>query len=170
FINAKGQDFSELDKGNWHLHFAMRGTDNCSHQISFGQAKFTIGATAYAAGVPVLGNYARDGEWYSFDIPYETICRLATEIFPGAQVVRQLTRTTTSGSLPAVASATRFISTIFSSGVTKTPSKSPVSLRSLPTVTPTTLRLKSTIWPAVASPRWICPVSTSFAKAIPSRR
>lgn len=85
FINPHGQDFSELDNGNWHLHFAMRGTDNCSHQISFGQAKFTIGATAYAAGVPVLGNYARNGEWYSFDIPYETISRLATDIFPGAQ-------------------------------------------------------------------------------------
>lgn len=84
FINDHGQDFSELEKGNWHLHFAMRGKDDCSHQIAFGQAKFTIGATAYAAGVPVLGNYKRDGEWYSFDIPYETLQQLATEVFPTA--------------------------------------------------------------------------------------
>lgn len=84
FINDRGQDFSELEKGDWYLHFAMRGTDNCSHQIAFGQAKFTIGATAYAAGVPVLGNYKRDGEWYSFDIPYDELKTLATEVFPAA--------------------------------------------------------------------------------------
>ena len=62
----------------------MRGTDNCSHQIALGQAKFTIGATAYTAGVPVLGNYARDGEWYSFDIPMTELRSLASDIFPSA--------------------------------------------------------------------------------------
>lgn len=85
FINDHGQDFSELENGNWHLHFAMRGTDNCSHQIALGHAKFTIGATPYDAGVPVLGNYARDGEWYSFDIPYEVLAGLTTDIFPASQ-------------------------------------------------------------------------------------
>ena len=85
FINDHGQDFSELDRGDWHLHFAMRGTDQCSHQIALGQAKFTIGSTAYAAGVPVLGNYRRDGEWYSFDIPMTELRQLAAEIFPGAK-------------------------------------------------------------------------------------
>lgn len=85
FINDHGQDFSELEKGNWHLHFAMRGTDDCSHQFALGQAKFTIGPTAYAAGVPVLGNYRRDGEWYSFDIPYDVLKSLATEVFPASQ-------------------------------------------------------------------------------------
>jgi len=85
FINAQGQDFSLLDIGNWHLHFAMRGTDNCSHQIALGQAKFTIGGTAFAAGVPVLGNYKRDGDWYSFDIPVETLRPLASEMFPASQ-------------------------------------------------------------------------------------
>ncbi|MDE6157114.1 MAG: hypothetical protein K2F78_03095, partial [Muribaculaceae bacterium] len=84
FINDHGQDFSELETGNWHLHFAMRGTDDCSHQIALGQAKFTIGSTAFAAGVPVLGNYVRDGEWYSFDIPMEELRQLASEIFPGS--------------------------------------------------------------------------------------
>lgn len=84
FINAEGQDFSELENGNWHLHFAMRGTDDCTHQIALGQAKFTIGGTAFGAGVPVLGNYMRDGEWYSFDIPYSELCKLATEVFPSS--------------------------------------------------------------------------------------
>ncbi|MDE6322462.1 MAG: glycoside hydrolase family 16 protein [Muribaculaceae bacterium] len=84
FINDHGQDFSVLDDGNWHLHFAMRGKDDCSHQIALGQAKFTIGATAYAAGVPVLGNYRRDGEWYSFDIPLSELKNLTAEIFPSS--------------------------------------------------------------------------------------
>lgn len=84
FINDHGQDFSELENGKWHLHFAMRGTDDCNHQIAFGQAKFTIGSTAYAAGVPAIGNYRRDGKWYSFDIPYEVLKQLATEVFPAA--------------------------------------------------------------------------------------
>jgi len=84
FINDRGQDFSVLEDGNWHLHFAMRGTDDCSHQIALGQAKFTIGSTAFSAGVPVLGNYARTGEWYSFDIPMDELRNLASEIFPGA--------------------------------------------------------------------------------------
>ena len=84
FINAQGQDLSELEIGNWHLHFAMRGTDNCSHQLALGQAKFTIGSTAFAAGVPVLGNYRRDGEWYSFDIPMTELEQLASEMFPAS--------------------------------------------------------------------------------------
>ncbi|MDE6206266.1 MAG: glycoside hydrolase family 16 protein [Muribaculaceae bacterium] len=84
FINDHGQDFSALEEGNWHLHFAMRGTDDCSHQIALAQAKFTIGNTAYAAGVPVLGNYRRDGEWYSFDIPMTELNQLATEVFPAS--------------------------------------------------------------------------------------
>lgn len=84
FINDQGQDFSELENGNWHLHFAMRGTDNCSHQIALAQAKFTIGNQVFGSGVPILGNYKRDGEWYSFDIPMEVLETLATEIFPSS--------------------------------------------------------------------------------------
>ncbi len=82
FINGDGIDLTVLDEGNWHLHFAMRGTDACSHQIGFGEAKFTIGSRPFAGGVPVLGNYMRDGEWYSFDIPFSTIKALNTGIFP----------------------------------------------------------------------------------------
>lgn len=83
-INDHGQDFSELENGEWNLHFAMRGKDNCTHQIALGQAKFSIGSTIYAAGVPVLGNYRRDGEWYSFDIPMTELKALAPEIFPAS--------------------------------------------------------------------------------------
>lgn len=82
FINGDGIDLSLLDDGNWHLHFAMRGTDECSHQIGFGEAKFTIGFRPFGEGVPVLGNYKRDGEWYSFDIPFDVVRSLNTNIFP----------------------------------------------------------------------------------------
>jgi len=81
-VNGTGVNLSVLEEGDWHLHFAMRGTDNCSHQIGFAEAKFTIGSSAFAAGVPVLGNYKRDGEWYSYDIPYSVLKTLVTDIFP----------------------------------------------------------------------------------------
>lgn len=84
FINSDGLDLTVLDEGNWHLHFAMRGTDNCSHQIGFAEGKFTIGSTPFSGGVPVLGNYKRDGEWYSFDIPFSTIRSLNTNLFPNS--------------------------------------------------------------------------------------
>lgn len=84
FINGDGIDLSVLDEGNWHLHFAMRGTDECNHQIGFGEAKFTIGSKPFAKDAPVLGNYKRDDEWYSFDIPFSAIRQLNTNIFPNS--------------------------------------------------------------------------------------
>lgn len=88
FVNAKGQDFSVLEDGDWYFHFAMRGTDQCSHQIALGQAKFTIGPKAFVDGgvaAPVLGNYRRDGEWYSFDIPYSHLASLTSEVWPAGK-------------------------------------------------------------------------------------
>lgn len=82
-VDGTGVDLTCLEDGNWHLHFAMRGTDQCNHQIGFAEAKFTIGSTTYAAGIPVLGNYKRDGEWYSFDIPYSKLKQLCSDMFPG---------------------------------------------------------------------------------------
>lgn len=82
-VNGTGVNLSVLEEGDWHLHFAMRGTDNCNHQIGFAEAKFTIGFSAFTAGVPVLGNYKRDGEWYSYDIPYSVLKTLVTDMFPG---------------------------------------------------------------------------------------
>lgn len=80
--DGTGADFTILEEGNWHLHFAMRGTDQCNHQIGFGEAKFTIGNSMYDGKVPVLGNYERNGEWYSYDIPYSVLKKFAAEMFP----------------------------------------------------------------------------------------
>lgn len=82
FICDNGADFSELENGDWYLHFAMRGTDDCSHQITFAAAKFTIGPKIFGDGAPILGDYARDGEWYSYDIPYSVLKSLTTDMFP----------------------------------------------------------------------------------------
>ena len=82
FINTDGVNLSLLDEGNWHLHFSMRGTDQCNHQIGFAEGKFTIGSRPFGTGVPVLGDYKRDGEWYSFDIPFNVIRTLNTNLFP----------------------------------------------------------------------------------------
>lgn len=72
-INLDGADLTVLDEGEWFLHFAMRGTDNCNHLIGFAESKFTIGSAPYDDKTPVIGNFKRDGEWYSFDIPYSVI-------------------------------------------------------------------------------------------------
>lgn len=76
-----GADLTELNNGEWFMHFSMRGTDNASHQVSLGEAKFTIGKTPMP-GAPLLGNYLRDGKWYSFDIPINKLRTLTTDIFP----------------------------------------------------------------------------------------
>lgn len=79
-ICTEGANLSMLGDG-WHLHFAMRGTDASSHQIALGEAKFTIGKNAYP-GAPILGDYTRDGRWYSYDIPYSVLSSLTTDMFP----------------------------------------------------------------------------------------
>ena len=68
-----GADLRILDEGDWYLHFAMRGTDQCNHLIGFAESRFTIGSTTFDQNTPVIGNYKRDNEWYSFDIPYSVI-------------------------------------------------------------------------------------------------
>lgn len=83
FVDAEGADLSELERGNWYLHFAMRGTDNCNHLIGLGSARFTIGFSPFDQLTPVIGNYKRDGEWYSFDIPYSYIKSTFPSLFVG---------------------------------------------------------------------------------------
>ena len=73
FVDQDGADLTVLEEGDWYLHFAMRGTDQCNHLIGFAESRFTIGSTAFDQNTPVVGNYKRDGEWYSFDIPYKYI-------------------------------------------------------------------------------------------------
>lgn len=73
FIAEDGADLRVLEEGDWYLHFAMRGTDQCNHLIGFAESRFTIGSAPFDQNTPVIGNYKRDGEWYSFDIPYSVI-------------------------------------------------------------------------------------------------
>ena len=85
-ISDEGYDVSMLDN-DWHLHFATRGTDSSNLNIIFGKAHFTIGTEALVENgeiYPVLGNFKRDGEWYSFDIPMQEFRNLCTDLFPAA--------------------------------------------------------------------------------------
>lgn len=77
-----GADLTILEQGDWYLHFAMRGTDQCNHLIGFAESRFTIGSTAFDQNTPVVGNYKRDGEWYSFDIPYSYIKQTFPNLYP----------------------------------------------------------------------------------------
>ena len=86
-IHDDGCDVSMLDK-DWFLHFATRGTDSSDLHLILGKAHFTIGATGYVneSGemYPWLGNFKRDGEWYSYDIPMSAIYAICTDLFPEA--------------------------------------------------------------------------------------
>ena len=72
-VETDGADLRVLEHGDWYLHFGMRGTDNCNHLIGFAGSRFTIGSAPFDQNTPVFGNYKRDNEWYSFDIPYSYI-------------------------------------------------------------------------------------------------
>jgi len=82
FIAPDGADLTVLEQGDWYLHFAMRGTDACNHLVGFAESRFTIGSTAFDQNTPVIGNYKRDNEWYSFDIPYSYIKQTFPNLFP----------------------------------------------------------------------------------------
>lgn len=78
---GKGKDLSMLD-GSYYLHFSMKGTDlirHNNHTIGVGAAQFVIGNST--AGAVMLGDYKRDGEWYSFDIPFSEISAIAGNPF-----------------------------------------------------------------------------------------
>ena len=67
---AIGKDLSMLDE-TYYLHLSMRGTDlfrHTSHTVGVGSAQFVIGNTT--SGPAMLGDFKRDGDWYSFDIPF----------------------------------------------------------------------------------------------------
>ncbi|MBQ9230018.1 MAG: glycoside hydrolase family 16 protein [Prevotella sp.] len=82
FLEGDGADLTILEDGDWYLHFAMRGTDNCNHLIGFAESRFTIGSEPYDENTPVIGNYKRDNEWYSFDIPYSFIKKSFPSLYP----------------------------------------------------------------------------------------
>lgn len=81
-VDSEGADLTILEEGDWHLHFGIRGTDNCNHLIGFAETRFTIGSAPFDQNTPVLGNFKRDNEWYSFDIPYSAIKKLASDMYP----------------------------------------------------------------------------------------
>lgn len=80
---ASGKDLSMIDK-SYYLHFAMRGTDAdapATHGISVGNSHFAIGTNVYVDGSTIyenLGNYERDGQWYSYDIPVSKLMELGS--------------------------------------------------------------------------------------------
>lgn len=78
---APGKDLSMLD-GTYYLHFAMKGSDILRHTnytISVGDASFVIGNNT--TGPVMLGDFKRNGEWYSFDIPFSELISLAGDPF-----------------------------------------------------------------------------------------
>ena len=78
-----GKDLSMLDN-SYYLHFAMKGDDvlqHTSHTIQVGSASFVVGNTT--SGPVIIGDYKRDGNWYSFDIPFSEIKSLAGNPFAG---------------------------------------------------------------------------------------
>ncbi|MBR6283360.1 MAG: glycoside hydrolase family 16 protein [Muribaculaceae bacterium] len=78
-----GKDLTMLD-GSYYLHFAMRGTDllrHTSHTVGVGSAQFVIGNAT--TGPVMLGDFKRDGQWYSFDIPFSLLREMAGDPFEG---------------------------------------------------------------------------------------
>ena len=87
-IKPSGADFSMLDD-TYVLHFAMKSkpTDVASHGFGFGEAKFTIGPTAFIDNgnpMKLLGDIGHDNEWYYIDIPFSVLkqCAVNGEPFP----------------------------------------------------------------------------------------
>ena len=96
-INTEGYDLTAIDshRADWYLHFAVRGTDSSDLNLILGKAHFTIGARPFVDNgeiYPVLGNFLRDGEWYSYDIPMTEFYAICTDLFPqnngGAQAFK----------------------------------------------------------------------------------
>lgn len=78
---GKAKDLSMLDD-DYVLHFAMKGNDITAHRkqtVMVGNTQFVIGAAD--GSDPALGDYPRDGRWYSFDIPVKVLRTLKDPLF-----------------------------------------------------------------------------------------
>nr|WP_293622117.1 glycoside hydrolase family 16 protein [Prevotella sp.] len=76
------KDLSMLDD-SYYLHFSVKGDDallHASHAFGVGEARFTLG-NAPLDGNMILGDFKRDGEWYSFDIPFSKLKKMAGTVF-----------------------------------------------------------------------------------------
>lgn len=97
YESPAGLDYSMLDD-SYYLHFAMKNDDEAAHNtyaIWVGGAKFALGNGAFPDGnnsYPKIGDFKRDGEWYSFDIPVSMLKSMANPLFPDADGGRRLTR------------------------------------------------------------------------------
>lgn len=80
---AGKKDLSMLDD-SYYLHFSVKGDDallHSSHAFGVGDARFTIGNNP-VDGSMIVGDYKRDGEWYSFDIPFSKLKKMTGTVFP----------------------------------------------------------------------------------------
>ena len=90
YAPAAATDMSMIDD-SYYLHFSMKTTNEISksapYAIVIGEnAHFTIGAAPFTdqnKKYAVLGDFYRNGEWYSFDIPMTEIKKYGTPAFWG---------------------------------------------------------------------------------------
>lgn len=76
------KDLSMLDD-SYYLHFSVKGDDallHASHAFGVGEARFTLGNVPLEGNM-ILGDFKRDGEWYSFDIPFIQLKKMAGTVF-----------------------------------------------------------------------------------------
>ena len=81
---GNGKDLSMLADDSYVLHFSMKGADlnaHRTHTITVGNVEFNIGRSG--SGV-TLGDYPRDGQWYSFDIPLKVLRSINPTLFDNA--------------------------------------------------------------------------------------
>lgn len=93
FESQAGLDYSMLDD-SYFLHFAMKNDDVAAHNtyaIWVGGAKFALGNGGFTDNgniYPKLGDFRRDGQWYSFDIPVKTLKALNASAFDGCNAAK----------------------------------------------------------------------------------
>ena len=81
-----GFDLSMLKNGKWYLHMAMKdaGSIHATHNIAVGLEKasgcFALGETKTDATYELIGDFARDGEWYNIDIPVDDLVDLGFDL------------------------------------------------------------------------------------------
>ncbi len=81
-----GFDLSMLKSGKWYLHMAMKdaGSIHATHNIAVGLEKvsgcFALGETKTDATYELIGDFARDGEWYNIDIPVDDLVDLGFDL------------------------------------------------------------------------------------------
>ncbi len=87
--NGTGKDLSMIDD-SYTLHLSMMSNDSIhhiTHSVWVGNAKVALGETPFVDGnttYGLVGDFYRDGQWYSFDIPVEDLKAFADPLYTGA--------------------------------------------------------------------------------------